>query len=150
MRAVLATGLFCTMLVGCYTYRPLASVDTVMPAAGTSVQVRLTTTGATALANEIGPEMLYLQGDIVSADSAGVTLAVTHAETARRISLGWKGERVALPRDYIASIEQRKLAIGATALIGGLVGGGVIATAALFGTAGANSPISAPPTVGRQ
>jgi len=150
MKSALTVGLACVVLAGCYTYRPLASVEAAMPPAGTPVQVRLTTAGATALVNEIGPDILYLQGQTVSADSATLTLAVAEAETARRITIDWKGEHVTLPREAIASVEQRKLAVGATALIGGLAGGGVLAAYALFGTAGASTGAVQPPVVGHQ
>lgn len=150
MKSALTAGLACIALAGCYAYRPLASVETAMPAAGTPVQVRLTTAGATALASQVGPDILYLQGEIVSADPDGLTLAVTRAETARRIGVEWKGEQVTLPRGDIASVEQRRLALGPTAVIGGLAGGGVVAAYALFGTGGTSSGIVQPPSTGHQ
>ena len=139
MKSIVTAGLACTLLAGCYTYRPLGSVDAAAPAPGTPVQVRLTTAGASALASEIGPDILYLNGQVVSADSAGLTLAVAHTETARRLSADWKGEHVTIPREDIASVERRKLSVGGTALLGGLAGGGLVAAVALIGGSGSAS-----------
>jgi hypothetical protein len=136
MKSLLTTGLASALLAGCYTYRPLASVDTAMPAPGTQVETRLTTAGATALASQIGPDVLLLQGQVVSADSSGLTLAVNHSETARRISSDWKGEHVTVPREDIASVQERKFSVGSTALLGGLAGGGLVAAVALIGGTG--------------
>lgn len=82
MKAALTAGLAWFALAGCYAYRPLASVETAMPAPGTPVQVRLTTEGATALATRIGPDILYLQGAVVSAEPARLTLTVSRVVAA--------------------------------------------------------------------
>lgn len=150
MRSLLIAGLTLPLVAGCYTYRPLASVDTVMPAAGAEVEAQLTTAGATALANEIGPDMLSIQGRILAADSSSLTLAVDRTETARHIGYDWKGEHVTLPRSAIASLRQKKFAVGPSALIGGLAGGGVVAAYALFGTGGASTTPVTPPTQPKQ
>jgi hypothetical protein len=135
------------LLAGCFTYRPLGSVDAARPTPGTRVEVRLTTAAAAALANQVGPDVLYLHGDVVSADSTTLTLAITQSETARRIRTDWRGEHLTLPREEIASLSQRKLSVGATALLGGLAGGSLVAAAAAFsggsnttGSTGGNKP----------
>lgn len=150
MKSALAAGFACVLLAGCYRYQPLGSVDAAMPPTGTAVQVRLTTSGATSLASQVGPDILYLQGQIVSADPDALTLAVTRAETARRIEIEWKGEQVTLPRSEIASVEQKRLSIGSTVLIGGLAGGSVVAAYALFGTSGSSTTPVTPPVIGHQ
>ena len=139
MKSFMVAGLGVALLAGCYTYKPLGNADEVVPAAGMPIQVRLTTAGATALASQIGPDILYLNGQALSADSTGLTLAVSHTETARRVSTDWKGERVTIPREDIASVEQRKLSLGSTALLGGLAGGGLVAAVALIGGTGSAS-----------
>ena len=150
MRASITTGLTCVLLAGCYTYRPLPSVDAAMPAAGSQVEVRLTTAGAAAMATQVGTDILFLEGSVVSADEAGLTLAVSRSETARHISADWKGEHVTLPKENIASVGERKLSVGATALLGGLAGGSIVAAYALFGGSGTASGIVSPPGSGHQ
>ncbi len=139
MMAVVVLGLTCSLLAGCYTYRPLGGVDAAMPAPGDHVEARLTPMGSASLAPQVGPDVLLLEGQVVSADSAGLTLAVTRSETARRIGTEWKGEHVTLPRGDVASLRERKLSVGATALFGGLAGGGLVGVAALLGGAGGAS-----------
>jgi hypothetical protein len=131
MRSLTAAGIL-LLLTGCFTYRSLGSVDAAMPAPDTKVEIRLTTSAAAALANQIGPDVLYLRGDAVSADATALTLAITESETARHTSTTWKGEHVTVPREDIASVSQRRLAVGATALIGGLAGGGLVVAATAF------------------
>lgn len=151
MKSILAAGLGWSLLAGCYTYRPLGPVDAAMPPAGTPVQVRLTNAGSTALAAEIGPDILYLNGQVISADTTGLTIAVSHTETVRRISSDWKGERVTIPREDIARVDQRRLSVGGTALLGGLAGGGLIAAVALIGGTGSSSGAAGgPPPSGQQ
>jgi hypothetical protein len=145
MKRLVVVCLSCALSVGCYTYRPLGSVDAVMPAPGTQVEARLTTAGAAALANQVGPDVLLLDGTLIAADSNGLTLKMTRSESARHISSEWRGEQVTVPRDDIASVGQRKLSVGATALLGGLAGGGVVAAAALLGS-GTASGVASPPT----
>ncbi len=150
MRASLTAGAACWLLAGCYTYRPMPAVDAVMPGPGTQVEARLTPAGAADLALQVGPDVLLVQGQVVSADSSGVTLAVSRIETARHIASDWKGEQVMLPRADIASLRTRKLSVGATALFGGLAGGGLAAAFALIGGTGSTSGGTSPPPVGHQ
>ena len=150
MRAVVVLGLISSLLGGCYTYRPLGSVEVAMPPPGDRVEARLTTAGSAMLASQVGPDVLLLEGHVVSADSAGLTLAVTRSETARRIGTEWRGEHVTLPRADVASLRERKLSVGATALFGGLAGGGLVGIAALLGTGGASGTAGRGPGQGNQ
>ena len=150
MKALLTAGLACMLLAGCYTYRPLPSVDAAMPAPGSKIEVHLTTAGASALANQVGPDILYLEGTLVSADASGLTLAVTRSVSARRLDTDWKSEHVTLPREHIASVGERKFSVGETALLGGLAGGGLVAAYALLGGAGGSSSNTPPPGPGPQ
>jgi len=150
MRSPLTAALAGCLLAGCYTYRPLPAVDAVMPGPGTQVEARLTTAGATDLASQVGPDVLLVEGQVVSADSSGVTLAVNRVETARHIGSDWKGEHVTVPRADVASLRVRRFSIGGTALLGGLAGGGLAATFALIGGTGNASGITSPGSTGHQ
>ena len=150
MRSLLAAGSACCLLAGCYSYRPLPSVDAVNPVPGTQVEARLTTAGAGNLASEVGPDVLSVEGQVVSADSSGLTLAVNRVVNARHIGNDWKGEHVMLPRGDIASLRVRRLSVGGTAILGGLAGGGLAAAFALIGGTGSASGLTSPPSVGHQ
>lgn len=138
------------LVSGCYSYRQAGPADAVAPATGNHIQVRLTQQGAVSLAPQIGPQAVMVDGDVLSATPDSLTLAVRSVEDARHITTDWKGEQVTIPRDAIASMGERRLAVGATALIGGLAVGSVIAAAELFSGSGASSQTVTPPTVGHQ
>lgn len=139
MKRLALAGSCMLLSEGCFTYRLLGSADTAMRTSGTKVEIRLNSWGAATLANQIGVDVLYLQGDILAVDSTALGLAITASETARRVRTEWKGEHLTLPREDIASVSQRKLSVGATALMGGLAGGGLVALAAAFSGASSSS-----------
>ena len=137
-------------VTGCFSYKQAGPADAVAPATGSHIQVRLTQQGALALAQQIGPEAVTVEGDVVAADIDTLRLAVREVEDARHVTTSWKGEQVAIPRDAIASVGQRRLSVGATALLGGLAAGSVIAAAEIFsGSRASTGPVS-PPTSGQQ
>lgn len=139
--AALAALVAMSLLGACYSYRP---VDTVAPKLGTRVALTLTTEGTGALAVQLGPQATYVEGDLVEADSSALRLAVRRVEDPRRLGTEWKGEQVTIPREAIASVSERHLSIGATALVGGLAVGGMIGAYAAFGTTGGADGVAFP------
>ncbi len=139
------------LLVGaCYSYRRANNVDAVAPANGSRVQVHLTQQGSIAMSQQIGSQAVILDGDIVAVSPDSLRIAVREVQDARHVTTDWKGEQVAIPRDAIASLEERKLSVGATALLGGLAAGTVIAATELFSGAGSSTPTVNRPPVGPQ
>ena len=69
----LAPLLALVLAAGCYTYGPLSAPQ---PMAGRRVQADLTDDGIDSLATRIGPGVRAVDGDVVHADSAALTLAV--------------------------------------------------------------------------
>lgn len=132
------------LLGGCYSFKATGPVDTVSPKPGTRVAVTLTQQGVAELGSELGPQATYVEGDLLEADSMGLRLAVRRVEDARRTGTDWKGEQVTLPRQAIASVSERHLSIGATALLSGLAVGGVIGAYATFGTEGGSKGVAIP------
>jgi hypothetical protein len=114
--------LFGLLLVGCYTYRPLA---TLVPPPGERVSAQLTTDGSRDLTGEIGPEILHVEGDVLSADSSSLDLQVLEIESFRGIRSDWHGEHVKLPRQAVAGLQERRLSIGGTTLLSGVLMGGL-------------------------
>ena len=121
------------LLAGCYTYRPL---ENPAPPPGERVSAQLTTEGSQRLTGQIGPEVLHVEGDVVSADSAGLDLDVIEVESIRGIRSDWHGEHVRLPREAVAGLQQRRLSVGGTTLLGGAIVGGLYAMYQLFGGGG--------------
>jgi hypothetical protein len=118
------------LTAGCYTYRPLSAP---VPAAGTHVQVTLTGEGADSIANRVGPNVRTVLGDVVRADSAGLTLAVQAVENRRGDRDGWQGERLDIPLRFVGRLQERRLAVGGTGLLGGAVAAGLFALTRAFG-----------------
>src|SRR5918994_855051 len=106
------------LLAGCYTYRPLAGPE---PAPGDRVSAQLTTEGSRDLAGQIGPDVLHVEGDVLEVDSIGFNLQVREIESYRGIRSGWRGERLRVPRQAVAGIQQRKLSVGGTGFMGGVL-----------------------------
>jgi hypothetical protein len=150
MRSPLLVLVAASLVSACYTYKHSGPADAVAPATGTRIQVRLTKEGSVALTQQIGPQAVTVDGDVVSADADTLRLALRGVEDARHVTTDWKGEQVAIPRDAIASVGERRLSVGATALVGGLAAGGVIAAAAAFSGSGTSSGAVVPPTQGHQ
>ena len=118
------------LAAGCYSYRPLSAP---VPAAGTRVQATLTGEGADSLASRLGPNVRAVLGDVVRADSAGLTLAVDAVEDRWGDRDDWQGEPVHIPQRFVRRLQERRLAVGGTGLLGGAVAAGLFALTRAFG-----------------
>jgi hypothetical protein len=109
-------------LAGCYTYRP---ISTTTPEQGTRVSTQLTGQGSVDMAGQIGPDILHVEGDVVDADSTGLELVVREVETFRGIRSDWHGEHVRIPSGAVAGMQERRLSLGGTGLMGGVMVAGL-------------------------
>ena len=121
------------LLTGCYTYRPLPAL---VPVAGMRVQVALTDDGSDSLSSRIGPGIQSVNGDVIRADTGSVTLAVREIENRRGERDDWLGESVVVPRRFVRDIQQRRMSVGGTGLIGGAIAAGLVAATAAIGSGG--------------
>jgi hypothetical protein len=120
-------------LSGCYTYRPLSTPE---PEQGTRVSAQLTGQGSIDLANQIGPDVLHVEGEVVTADSNGLELVVREVESFRGIRSDWQGEQVRIPREAVAGMQERRLSIGGTGVMGGVMAAGLYAIYRVLGGPG--------------
>ena len=120
-------------LMGCYTYRPL---ETPAPAPGARVSAQLTTEGSRDLIGQIGPEVLHVEGNVLSTDSTGLELEVREIESYRGIRSDWHGEKLKLPHSAVAGMQERRLSIGGTTFMGGVVAAGLYAVYRILGGPG--------------
>lgn len=133
MRFDPALLLVAALLCGCYTYRPVSTPD---PVAGTRVSVELTSEGSRDLSGEIGPAVEHLEGEVLRLDSNVVQLSVRQVQGMRGWQSDWNGEPVSIPRKAVAGWQQRKLSVGGTGFMGGIVVGGIYAIYRLLGGPG--------------
>ena len=113
---------------GCYKYVP---VEVSGPPPGARAHVVLSDAGVVEMARWVGPSTRVIEGDVVTANGEGLTLAVRRVERRDGIEEYWKGENVTIPRGAVATSTERKLSRSRTALFGA----GVIAAALALGQA---------------
>jgi hypothetical protein len=114
----------------CYTYRPL---DTPEPEIGSRVSAQLTDQGSVDLGTLIGYGVVHVEGDVLRTDTAAIQLAVVQVENNRGLQQDWRREPVELPLRAVAGFQQRRLSIGGTSLMGGVIAGGLYALYQLLG-----------------
>jgi len=119
---------------GCYNYTPVAL--TPAPQSGTYLSATLTDSGATALAGYLGPEARAVRGRTLAFGDTGLVLAVTTIETSRGEEMSWQGEKVTLPRPFIAAIQTRRMAKGRTSMLIGIGIAAIVGTSAAFSLLG--------------
>jgi len=124
--AILLTAWF---TAACYNYAPLATPD---PRPGTFLALTLTAAGADSLARYLGPNVFVVRGRYLSTDEGGLRVSVTSVEMREALEDSWPGETVRIPTGLIASLEQRQLAKGRSALLAGVGVAGVVAAVAGF------------------
>ncbi len=140
-----ATAVAAGVCLACYTYAPVGG-NGVSP--GNQLAVDLTTEGSAALAQMIGPAVTTIEGRLISADSTGLTLAVTDTRLRDGRSYHWSGEPVHLARRQVLSVMTRRLSVtqtGLLAAVGAFGVGGVIAIASHTGAGGTQRNGGHPP-----
>jgi hypothetical protein len=103
---------------------------------GARVSAELTDDGARELSGQLGPQVEHVEGDVLGVDSNGVQLAVRQIETARGNQVDWKGEKVIIPGTAVSGWQQRRISVGGTGVMGGLLVGTLYAMYRLLGGPG--------------
>jgi hypothetical protein len=120
---------------GCYESVPV-QLNQVQP--GTKIRVTLTDAGADSLARYLGPGVETVDGKLISASDANVSLGVTSIAMRSGQDQYWKGESVAIPRSALATVQQRKVNKTKSVLLGGVLVA-ALASLKLSGVVGGNS-----------
>ena len=110
---VLAVALI-ALVSGCYKYVP---VEPNGPPSGVRANLVLSDAGTVEMARWVGPSTRAIEGDVVSANAEGLTMAVRRLERRDGVEEFWKGEEVTVPRAAVASYTERKLSRSRTALL---------------------------------
>ncbi len=136
MCARMTAAVLLGMLCGCYNYRPLSALD---PEPGRRVAAELTDSGSVALARYLGPDVAAVDGRLLTVTDQELGLAVVTVRDRRGIEHYWKGETVTLPRGDIATLRERKLALGRSVALSVAGVGASLALLRAFGVYGAGS-----------
>jgi hypothetical protein len=105
------------LLSGCYGYYPSISPTP----AGQDVQITLTDSGAVVLARQVGPSAEAIRGRVSSDSANALVLAVTGVRQRDGNDVDWKGERVAIPRLLVTTVEERRFSRARTVVFGAAV-----------------------------
>src|SRR5437879_12357272 len=125
-----------TSAAACYYYQPL---DAPSPQPGTYMQVMLTDSGTSHFWGYLGPDVGNVRGRLITADPQVFALSVESVEQRHGQVLTWKGEAVTLRREYVATVQERRLSKSRFALLAGGSVVGLVATVAALATWAAGS-----------
>lgn len=132
---------------GCYVYAPVTG----QAPAGVPLRVTLTDAGTTALTAQVGPRVTAIDGLVQDSDpTQPLVLSVTQTLTSDGAEHPWTGEQVTVPHSAIATLRERKLSPGRSALAGAVLVGAVAAVVKGIQSALSNpNPTPTPPGQGQ-
>lgn len=113
------------LAAGCYTYTPVAST----PPASMELALDLTDRGRMEAARDIGSSVSRVEGSLIDVSDTAYVLAVRSVMGLSGVRTRWSGERVALPREYVARTFERRFSRSRTTVV---VGGVLAAVGAFF------------------
>jgi len=120
-------------LVGCYNYAPLESGA---PTPGQVIQLSLTQEGSDRVARFYGPGISQLDARVRAMRADTLDLEVRRARNQQGFESSFALDSLLLPRSAVASISERKFAVGQSLLLGGVVLGGAVGAAAAISSTG--------------
>jgi hypothetical protein len=120
---------------GCFEYsnRPRDHL-----ALGREIRITLTPDGRTGLASKVGTQVRSVEGQLRSADTSGVTIAMSRTTLLDGTEAPWSGEIVLVPSSDIAVAEQRAPAAGKTVALVAIITGLTAAVALSVGLSSAS------------
>jgi hypothetical protein len=133
------------MLSGCHSYRV---VQIAAAPEGGVVRVGLTENGSRDLAWLIGENISLIEGALAGRSDTTVALDVTGVMHPGLAGVAWGGERVEIPRRYIAQVEERQLDRTRSVLAAGSVAVVTLLARALFSGGDRNVTTGVPGTGG--
>jgi hypothetical protein len=135
-------------LAGCFQY---VGVPATGRPAGAEVAVGITDRGREVMTPLVGANVRRINGRVVSSSDTALVLAVTSVDHLRGEPDRWGGENIAVPRDFISTVGERRLSRGRTAIVLGVAAVAVAVASRIalegFGTGGGGErpPPDGPP-----
>jgi hypothetical protein len=115
---------------------------------GKEVQLTLTDSGSVFMTPKLGPSSEAVYGRL-AADSAGQwILSMTGVRQRSGVDIDWKGERVAVPRVFVASASERRFSRARTAVFSTILTVALVAAREAFSGAGGATAPGGPPGTG--
>lgn len=133
------------LLCGCYVNIPL----TTTPEQGARVHVALTDRGSVDLAQYLGPRVAAVDGRLLTSDDSVLSISVSQVVLQSGDDQLWKGERVAIPRDAVATVQGRKLSVWRSGIIGGAIAAAAFIIGSQSGGSVGGGKKGGPPPVGQ-
>ena len=113
-------------LGGCFRYVPVGSTGA---EPGALVVVEINDAGRVALVEALGPGARRIHGQLRESSESAIVLTLNSVEYLDlNVAVRMNGERVEVPRAYIAGYRQRQLSRSRTVLTVALVAAGLLAT----------------------
>src|SRR5262249_50827005 len=132
------------LLGGCYGYYPVTTAAPV----GREVQITLTDSGSVVLARQIGQGMDAVSGRVTGDSAYSILLALTSTRRRDGGDVDYKGERLAVPRALVATVEEKRFSRARTTLFSGAIAVALVAIRQGFAGPGSSSPGSGLPGTG--
>lgn len=119
------TGLLgiAALLSACYTLTPGRGE----PQVGTKVGFDVNDAGRVGLGGALGPEVVHIQGQLLSKDSAGYLLAISGVRLINGGEQVWNGEQVRVNSGFVGNTYERRFSLGRSIGFGALGIGGFAA-----------------------
>lgn len=128
MRRTLSAVL--VLLCGCTVYTPVAT-NTGLD--GQPVRLVLNQSGVRALEPALGAATSEVEGRVQETTDSSVVLLVSGVTRNSGTAEPWNGERAEVPLRDIASVATRRTSFARSALLAGVIGGGVFLVGRSFG-----------------
>lgn len=123
-RRPLAASLGCLLLVttttGCYEYVPMSSRAA---ADAQRIDVLLNDRGRSELVNRLGPDVLSLEGTLVSRTDSALTVRVLEVTYVNRSVNQWSGEELVIGDSQVRDVRAKRLSKLRTGIATGLAAG---------------------------
>jgi hypothetical protein len=128
VRSFLVIAAVVSPIAACYHYAP---VEEVQAEAGHEVRLQLTDRASVDLAEQIGPRIERVEGELLAVSDTAFTLRMSATYGRGNVETPWAGERVTFARGDVSRVERKAFDRGRSFVIGG----GAVAGALLAGIA---------------
>lgn len=126
------------VLAGCYVQQPVMGAGGPQP--GTMLGMDVNDVGRLALGGQMGPEIVHVEGRLISAQGDEYELAVRSVKLIRGGDQVWNWERVRIKKDYIANTYERRFSKSQTLALGAVAAAGVVYVATKLNLFGLGKP----------